>query len=168
MSLRGLVDAGKEHLRLAGGDPDVATTALVSIAGFLHHELPIRLARRVVELDGLPSLHEMPSVRRVREWYARSAAEISQAPKPADAAAERDFARLLATIYERHAGVLYTMAHGAYGGRAEMASIGPCVLRKDDAITPAPRKTSKTAFVSRVARPAQVRAPREARQLVDV
>ena len=66
------------------------------------------------ELDRLPALHEMPSVKKVREWYARSALEIQEAPKPADATTERAFAKLLETIYERHAGVLYTMAHGAY------------------------------------------------------
>ena len=114
VSLRGLGEAGKEHLRLSRGDAREATTALLSIAGFLRHELPIRLARRVVELDRLPALHEMPSVKKVREWYARSALEIQEAPKPADATTERAFAKLLETIYERHAGVLYTMAHGAY------------------------------------------------------
>ena len=110
VSLRGLGEAGKEHLRLSRGD-DAAATCLV--AGFLRHELPIRLARRVVELDRLPALHEMP-IQAVREWYARSALEIQEAPKPADATTERAFAKLLETIYERHAGVLYTMAHGAY------------------------------------------------------
>ena len=114
VSLRGLVDAGKDHLRLSGGDARETTSALLSISGFLHHELPIRLARRVVELDRLPGLHEMPSVKKVREWYARSAHEIQSIAKPCDAETERLFATLLETIYERHAGVLYTMAHGAY------------------------------------------------------
>ena len=114
VSLRGLVDAGKDHLRLSGGDARETTSALLSISGFLHHELPIRLARRVVELDRLPGLHEMPSVKKVREWYARSAHEIQSIAKPCDAETERLFATLLEPIYERHAGVLYTMAHGAY------------------------------------------------------
>jgi pyruvate dehydrogenase kinase 2/3/4 len=40
---------------------------------FLAEELPIRLAHRVQELDELPDgLNEMPSVNKVKEWYAQS------------------------------------------------------------------------------------------------
>lgn len=36
-------------------------------------ELPIRLAHRVKELDELPSnLREMPSILKVKDWYAHS------------------------------------------------------------------------------------------------
>jgi pyruvate dehydrogenase kinase 2/3/4 len=40
---------------------------------FLSEELPIRLAHRVQELGSLPDqLSEMPSIRRVQDWYAQS------------------------------------------------------------------------------------------------
>ncbi len=40
---------------------------------FLSEELPIRLAHRVQELNELPDgLSEMPSIQRVRDWYAQS------------------------------------------------------------------------------------------------
>ena len=40
---------------------------------FLAEELPIRLAHRVQELETLPDgLNEMPSVKKVAEWYAQS------------------------------------------------------------------------------------------------
>ncbi len=40
---------------------------------FLSEELPIRLAHRVQELDRLPDgLNEMPSIERVKNWYAQS------------------------------------------------------------------------------------------------
>lgn len=40
---------------------------------FLAEELPIRLAHRVQELNSLPDgLNEMPSVNRVKDWYAQS------------------------------------------------------------------------------------------------
>ncbi|KAH8054466.1 pyruvate dehydrogenase [Aureococcus anophagefferens] len=123
VSLRGLVDAGQNHLALTPDDPSQPTKVLLTIASFLHHELPIRLARRVVELDGLPGLHGMASVRR-REWYATSAAEIFAADRPTDGASERAFAQLLETIYERHAGVLYTMAQGAFELRARVGERG--------------------------------------------
>ena len=36
-------------------------------------ELPVRLARRVKDLDHLPDkLHEMPSIQKVKNWYAQS------------------------------------------------------------------------------------------------
>jgi pyruvate dehydrogenase kinase 2/3/4 len=50
---------------------------------FLAEELPIRLAHRVQELDELPDgLNEMPSVNKVKEWYAQSFEEITQLPRP--------------------------------------------------------------------------------------
>ena len=40
---------------------------------FLAEELPIRLAHRVQELENLPDgLNEMPSVKKVLDWYAQS------------------------------------------------------------------------------------------------
>lgn len=40
---------------------------------FLSEELPIRLAHRVQELETLPDgLSEMPSVKKVHDWYAQS------------------------------------------------------------------------------------------------
>lgn len=42
-------------------------------AQFLGEELPIRLAHRVMELDELPDgLSEMPSIMKVKNWYAES------------------------------------------------------------------------------------------------
>ena len=36
-------------------------------------ELPVRLAHRVKELDALPcDLSDMPSIRKVKNWYAQS------------------------------------------------------------------------------------------------
>lgn len=36
-------------------------------------ELPIRLAHRVKELDALPNnLNKMPSIEKVKKWYAES------------------------------------------------------------------------------------------------
>ena len=40
---------------------------------FLSEELPIRLAHRVQELSNLPDgLNEMPSIKKVQDWYAQS------------------------------------------------------------------------------------------------
>jgi pyruvate dehydrogenase kinase 2/3/4 len=65
-----------------GGRPSDGT--LFKATQFLREELPIRLAHRVVELDTLPwDLSHMPSVRKVRDWYAESFADLTEFPKMA-------------------------------------------------------------------------------------
>ena len=50
-----------------------STGTLFRASQFLSEELPIRLAHRVQELHELPDgLNEMPSICRVRDWYAQS------------------------------------------------------------------------------------------------
>lgn len=63
VSLRQMVQFGEKP----------STGTLFRASQFLAEELPIRLAHRVQELDTLPDgLNEMPSVKRVRDWYAQS------------------------------------------------------------------------------------------------
>ncbi|KAF6834392.1 pyruvate dehydrogenase kinase [Colletotrichum plurivorum] len=73
VSLRQMVQFGER--------PSVGT--LFRASQFLAEELPIRLAHRVQELDELPDgLNDMPSVRRVQDWYAQSFEELTQLPRP--------------------------------------------------------------------------------------
>lgn len=54
-------------------DCGVFTGTLFKASQFLSEELPIRLAHRVQELQELPDgLNEMPSIKRVQDWYAQS------------------------------------------------------------------------------------------------
>lgn len=65
---------------LFGQHPSQGT--LLKASQFLSEELPIRLSHRVVELDSLPDgLNKMPSICKVKEWYAQSF-EVRQ-PSPA-------------------------------------------------------------------------------------
>ncbi|QSS57277.1 pyruvate dehydrogenase [Histoplasma capsulatum var. duboisii H88] len=60
-----------------------STGTLFRASQFLSEELPIRLAHRVQELGDLPDgLNEMPSIRKVRDWYAQSFEEIINLPRP--------------------------------------------------------------------------------------
>ncbi|RDA89454.1 hypothetical protein CP532_6108 [Ophiocordyceps camponoti-leonardi (nom. inval.)] len=60
-----------------------STGTLFRASQFLAEELPIRLAHRVQELDDLPDgLNDMPSVQKVKDWYAQSFEEITQLPRP--------------------------------------------------------------------------------------
>jgi len=96
---------------------------LIQIATFLRRELPVRLARRVVELQQLPEgLHAMPSVQRVREWYIQSFVEIRRSRPPSDEESEAEFHQLLQRIYERHAPTLITMARGVYELRQSLVA----------------------------------------------
>ncbi|EHK47085.1 hypothetical protein TRIATDRAFT_154663 [Trichoderma atroviride IMI 206040] len=50
-----------------------STGTLFRASQFLAEELPIRLAHRVEELETLPDgLNDMPSVQKVKDWYAQS------------------------------------------------------------------------------------------------
>ncbi|KAG8164412.1 hypothetical protein KVR01_006330 [Diaporthe batatas] len=73
VSLRQMVQFGER--------PSVGT--LFRASQFLSEELPIRLAHRVQELETLPDgLSEMPSVKKVHDWYAQSFEEITDLPRP--------------------------------------------------------------------------------------
>lgn len=63
VSLRQMVQFGEKP----------STGTLFRASQFLAEELPIRLAHRVQELDNLPDgLNNMPSVKKVQDWYAQS------------------------------------------------------------------------------------------------
>ncbi|KAG5643108.1 hypothetical protein DXG03_001572 [Asterophora parasitica] len=48
---------------------------------WMYQELPVRLAHRVKELDELPhGLSEMPSMKKVKNWYAQSFEELINFP----------------------------------------------------------------------------------------
>ncbi|KAL2210720.1 pyruvate dehydrogenase kinase [Sarocladium strictum] len=73
VSLRQMVQFGEKP----------STGTLFRASQFLAEELPIRLAHRVKELDDLPDgLNEMPSVNKVKDWYAQSFEEITTLPRP--------------------------------------------------------------------------------------
>ncbi|KAL1935077.1 hypothetical protein VTP01DRAFT_4217 [Rhizomucor pusillus] len=64
-----------------GQKPSAGT--LFKASQFLHEELPIRLAHRVKELDELPhSLRDMPSILKVKDWYAHSFKDLIDLPPP--------------------------------------------------------------------------------------
>ncbi|GKT86960.1 hypothetical protein Ct61P_04810 [Colletotrichum tofieldiae] len=124
VSLRQMVQFGEK--------PSVGT--LFRASQFLAEELPIRLAHRVQELDELPDgLNDMPSVKRVQDWYAQSFESNGNGwSKQKNIAARRyfamvddtgdwpaelrlyneRFAKALHGIKRRHDGVVTTMAQG--------------------------------------------------------
>jgi pyruvate dehydrogenase kinase 2/3/4 len=89
------------------------------VAGFLRHELPIRLAARIQDLERVPYMKEMKSVQQVKELYITSFLELISIEKNiANMQDEEIFANMLEGIYERHSAVLVQMAKGAFELRA--------------------------------------------------
>ncbi|KAI8070066.1 mitochondrial pyruvate dehydrogenase [Gongronella butleri] len=70
-----------KQMVMFGQKPSQGT--LFKASQFLHEELPIRLAHRVKELEELPAnLSEMPSIIKVKNWYAHSFQDLIDLPTP--------------------------------------------------------------------------------------
>jgi len=68
-----------QQMILFGQNPSQGT--LLKASQFLAEELPVRLAHRVKELDELPhNLSMMPSIKKVKNWYAQSFEELITFP----------------------------------------------------------------------------------------
>ena len=92
------------------------------VASFLRRELPIRLAHRIQDLEGVPLMKDMQSVKDVKDLYVTSMLELAEFDsKIITAEQEERFARLVENIYERHSTVLVQMARGAYEFRNYIA-----------------------------------------------
>ncbi|KAI4161792.1 MAG: hypothetical protein LQ342_004625 [Letrouitia transgressa] len=73
VSLRQMVQFGEKP----------STGTLFRASQFLAEELPIRLAHRVQELEDLPDgLNDMPSIKKVQDWYAQSFEDITTLRRP--------------------------------------------------------------------------------------
>ena len=87
---------------------------LMQVANFIHREMPIRLARRIKDLENVPYLKDMVSVQAVKDIYISSFLSLVQEPPVENNLRENLFARKLELLYERHSSVLIQMAMGAY------------------------------------------------------
>ncbi|KAJ7980472.1 Pyruvate dehydrogenase (Acetyl-transferring) kinase mitochondrial [Quillaja saponaria] len=97
--------------------------------GFLHKELPIRIARRAIELESLPyGLSEKPAVLKVRDWYLDSFRDLRSFPDIKNMNDEKDFTQMLKAIKVRHNNVVPTMALGV---QQLKKSMGPKTCYED-------------------------------------
>ncbi|KAJ8623550.1 hypothetical protein MRB53_032079 [Persea americana] len=86
---------------------------LMIAAQFLHKELPIRIARRALELESLPyGLSETSAVLKVRDWYLDSFRDVRLFPEIRDSNDELAFTEMIKMIRLRHNHVVPTMALG--------------------------------------------------------
>ena len=87
---------------------------LIHLASLLRKEIPIRLAHRIKDLEKVPLMKDMPSVKQVKAIYKNSFELLVHSPPINNIYDEEEFARTLKDLYTRHAGVLVQMARGAY------------------------------------------------------
>nr|CAA07447.1 pyruvate dehydrogenase kinase [Arabidopsis thaliana] len=86
---------------------------LLISAQFLHKELPIRVARRAIELQTLPyGLSDKPAVLKVRDWYLESFRDMRAFPEIKDSGDEKDFTQMIKAVKVRHNNVVPMMALG--------------------------------------------------------
>ena len=105
-----------QHHVYTDSNSEASHEILTQVASFIHHEMPIRLARRIIDLQKVPYLSQMPSVQSVKDIYISSFLTLINEPNPRDDDGLREalFARRLELLYERHSSVLVQMARGAY------------------------------------------------------
>ncbi|KAL9672521.1 hypothetical protein QQ045_028772 [Rhodiola kirilowii] len=94
---------------------------LLISAQFLHKELPVRIARRTVELESLPyGLSHKPDVLKVRDWYLDSFRDLRSFPDIKTSEDEKDFTQLIKMIRMRHNNVVPTLALGVQQLKQDM------------------------------------------------
>lgn len=114
----------RERLPVEAEDYSPREKGILRMALFLHRELPVRYARGVDQLDGLPIMQGLQAVREVRQWYAESFQDIRNSPRPETKECEREFVRTLMQVRDRHAEELWAMAKGIYELRTRLREIG--------------------------------------------
>jgi pyruvate dehydrogenase kinase 2/3/4 len=88
----------------------------------LRSELPVRLAHRILDLDQVPLMRDMPSVKLVKGIYINSFVDIARYSPILTAQDEDYFSKFLTKKYEAHSNVLIQMARGAYELQQDMQS----------------------------------------------
>ncbi|KAI4335078.1 hypothetical protein L6164_013759 [Bauhinia variegata] len=76
-------------------------------AAMAARELPIRLARRAIELENLPyGLSQKPAILKVRDWYLDSFRDLRSFPEIKDMNDEKEFTEMIKAIKVRHNNVV--------------------------------------------------------------
>eukprot|EP00466_Bigelowiella_natans_P017117 jgi/Bigna1/91701/estExt_fgenesh1_pg.C_1140016 len=108
--------------------------SLIENAQMLHTELPVRLARRINELQKMPyGLSEFPPVRKVQKWYERSFNDLVSMRMPQTPAEEHKFTECLEKILQRHSAVVPTMSQGILMLKEQMGNeeVSQCPFLQD-------------------------------------
>lgn len=109
LSMKCLVDTGRGTYMNRLSEEQKA----LHIAQFLHKEMPVRFAHRIIELDNLPhGLSDMPSIKTLRAWYEQGLQDMVSMPIPETLEQEREFHEVASAVYNRHDETLLQVAKG--------------------------------------------------------
>ena len=87
--------------------------ALLRSGQFLQKELPVRLARRLKDMQNLPYIVGMnPYVQSVYSLYRRSFEELSRFPLISSVAQEREYTSMLTRLVDEHKDVVPILSKG--------------------------------------------------------
>ncbi len=112
--------------------PQANSSSLIASANFLHKELPIRLAKKVRELESLPyGLSQTRPVQRVRDWYLDSFRDCLLHEEIRNLADENSFTESLEKIYQRHINVVPMMAQGVLQIKEQIQTSDDCPFLLD-------------------------------------
>merc|ERR1719473_857790 len=112
-----------KYMRDFGAKPGEST--LIIAAQFIHHELPIRLAHRVRELESLPhGLADSKQILKVRDLYLESFKRLRQFPPIKDGSDELKFTQLIESIKHNHRNVVPCMALGVAALKSRLLERG--------------------------------------------
>lgn len=101
---------------------------------FLHRELKIRLAQRVLELQSLPyGLPNRDGIADVIRWYTDFIYDLEDTPCPETANQDEEFTNVLGRMFEEHTEVIQAMAIGVQDLMHELGDEYPKVQPEVDA-----------------------------------
>jgi pyruvate dehydrogenase kinase 2/3/4 len=86
---------------------------IISSSKFLYQELPIRLSKRIKDLEKLPiDLDKSHEIFKVRDWYVKSLDDITNIKYPNNIEDCESFRDKINIIHDRHSLTLSTMSTG--------------------------------------------------------
>lgn len=102
---------------------------------FLHSELKIRLAQRVLELQSLPdALPEREGIRDVIEWCESFAFDLHESEVPDTWRRDEEFTNLLSRFFTEHTQIIQSLAIGVQGLMDELGSDYASIQPQVDAV----------------------------------
>jgi len=86
---------------------------ILTATQFLHNEMPIRFARRIVDLEDLPfNIYQNNPITNISECYSESLEDILNLPFPTDYSQCSQFFDVIQKIVDRHSHTLDSMSKG--------------------------------------------------------
>ena len=112
--------------RLTDMTKDPSADTLIESARILQEEVPIRISRRIVALEGLPSkMLSHPSIHKLKQKLIHSFAKLKDASPVVDQASEREYMILQQSIRDEHADMYNLLVDAliASGDNAENSTV---------------------------------------------